>query len=139
MDKLLEFQKKVGAISKDETNPFFNSKYFDINGLIENIKPILNEVGLILIQPIKVAEGKNILFTILFDGDKNLLESSIALPDNIDPQKMGSAITYYRRYALQSMLLLQAEDDDANTVSQSKAKIYNKGYAEHQASNQSRL
>jgi len=40
---------------------------------------------------------------------------------------MGSAITYFRRYAIQSMLLLQAEDDDANTVSQ-PPKIYNKGF-----------
>lgn len=37
-----------------------------------------------------------------------------------DPQKMGSAITYYRRYALQSLFLLRAEDDDANVASTKK-------------------
>ena len=36
-----------------------------------------------------------------------------------DPQKLGSAVTYYRRYTLQSLLGLQAEDDDANSASQS--------------------
>lgn len=131
MDKLLEFQKKVGAITKDETNPFFKSKYFDINGLIENIKPILNELGLVLVQPLRMStEGKNVLTTFLMDGETNLLESAILLPDNIDPQKMGSAITYYRRYAIQSMLLLQAEDDDANNATNSQSKIYNRGFAE---------
>jgi hypothetical protein len=35
-----------------------------------------------------------------------------------DPQKLGSAVTYYRRYTLQSLLGLQAEDDDANSASQ---------------------
>jgi len=70
-NKLLEFQKKVGAITKDETNPFFKSKYFDINGLIKDIKPVLDELGLVLVQPLIVIEGKNALNTILHDGEKN--------------------------------------------------------------------
>lgn len=127
MEKLLEFQKKVGAITKDETNPFFKSKYFDINGLIENIKPILNELELVLVQPFEVIEGRSAISTILYDGKEILLKSSILLPDGIDPQKMGSAITYYRRYAIQSMLLLQAEDDDANST-KPEHKIYNEGF-----------
>jgi len=48
-------------------------------------------------------------------GDE-LGRSNIYLPDNVEPQKMGSAITYYRRYSLQSMLLLEAEDDDGNST-----------------------
>jgi len=39
------------------------------------------------------------------------------LPEIQDPQKVGSAVTYYRRYTLQSLLSLQAEDDDANSAS----------------------
>lgn len=113
-NKLLDFQKKVGAIAKEEVNPFFNSKYFDINGLIETIKPILNECELTLTQPIQALDGKNILNTFLKHGERIIESSSITLPENLDPQKMGSAITYFRRYAIQSMLLLQAEDDDAN-------------------------
>jgi hypothetical protein len=37
----------------------------------------------------------------------------MVLPNLQDPQKLGSAITY-RRYTLQSLLGLQAEDDDGN-------------------------
>jgi hypothetical protein len=49
--------------------------------------------------------------------------SSIALPQIQDPQKLGSAITYFRRYTLQSLLSLQAIDDDANvTVKQPEKK-----------------
>lgn len=139
-NKLLEFQKKVGAISKDETNPFFKSKYFDINGLIEAIKPVLNELGLVLAQPIGITEnGKNALSTILLDGENIILSSEILLPDNIDPQKMGSAITYYRRYAIQSMLLLQAEDDDGNMGNKPEPKTYNPGYAKEVAQSNSRI
>ena len=48
--------------------------------------------------------------------------SSLELPALNDPQKIGSAITYYRRYTLQSLLGIQAEDDDANKASGKETK-----------------
>ena len=127
MNKLLEFQKEVKAISKDSKNPFYKSAYFDINTLIETIKPILNKLELVIIQPLKVIDGKNVLKTMIIDNSQVLAESEIIIPDIQDPQKIGSAITYYRRYSLQSLLLLEAEDDDSNaTVSQGYNKAFNK-------------
>lgn len=116
MKKLLEFQKKVGVISKDSTNPFYKSKYFDINKLLEEIKPILSEEGLIVSQPLRNVEGKPAIGTLIIDSEtgEKLIDETITLPDIQDPQKMGSAITYYRRYGLQSALGLGAEDDDGN-------------------------
>lgn len=120
MEKLLQFQKKVEAIKKDAKNPFFKSNYFDINSLLAEIKPLLNELGLVLLQPLVSNYDTNRLAikTIIIDSetDKTLIEGNTVLPDLQDPQKMGSAITYYRRYALQSLLALQAEDDDGNTA-----------------------
>jgi len=115
--KLLELQKRIKAIKKDSENPYFKSAYFDINTLLAEIKPILNELGLLVLQPITYREGKNILKTQIIDDGKVIADSEIALPDIQDPQKLGSAITYYRRYSLQSLLSLEAEDDDANTAS----------------------
>lgn len=128
MNKLHILQTKVGAIAKDATNPFYKSKYFDINSLIATIKPILNEVGLTILQPLGVTEGKSVLTTIILDSESGdqLASSAVILPDNLDPQKMGSAITYYRRYSLQSMLLLEAEDDDANSTVKQAAKPVSK-------------
>lgn len=117
MEKLIEFQKQVEAIKKDSKNPFFKSSYFDINSLLSAIKPTLNDLGLVLLQPLTHYEGKPALRTILLDGDKELINDLITLPELSDPQKMGSAITYYRRYAIQSLLALQAEDDDGNLAS----------------------
>ncbi len=114
-NKLFEFQKKVQAIKRDATNPFFKSKYFDINTLIEEVKPILNELGLIIIQPFSVVNNQSVLVTQIIDqenGEK--IESTVILPENMKPQEFGSAVTYFRRYSLQSMLFLQAEDDDGN-------------------------
>lgn len=115
-EKLLEVQKKVGAVTKDKQNPFFKSNYADINNYIDVLKPILNEVGLVVLQPLSSIDGKPAIRTIVMD-DKDKLEFDTPIIENPDPQKQGAVITYFRRYALQSLFFLQAEDDDANIAS----------------------
>jgi len=113
--KLNKVKKEIGAISKESTNPFFKSKYFDINSLLKHVEPLLQKNGLLLLQPIY--KGYVISEIIEIEtGEK--IQSGLQLPEMDDPQKLGSAVTYYRRYTLQSLLGLQAEDDDANTASQ---------------------
>ena len=112
--KLFEAKKEIGKISKDSTNPFFKSKYFDINGLLEHVEPILQKNGLLLLQPIK----NGAVYTVIVDVESgDTIESQIELNSFSDPQKLGSAVTYYRRYTAQSLLGLQAEDDDGNKAS----------------------
>ena len=116
--KLFEAKKEIGKISKDSKNPFFKSKYFDINSLLEHVEPILQKHGLLLLQPI--TENKvttEIIDVDGQDGEVCIVSSEIQLQNITDPQKLGSAITYYRRYTLQSLLGLQAEDDDGNKAS----------------------
>ncbi len=127
--KIFALKSKVGAISKEETNPFFKSKYFDINGLIKHIEPLLQENRLVLTQPTIDGKVKSILTDI---DNKESIESELQLPDLEDPQKLGSCITYYRRYTLQSLLGLQSEDDDGNKASAPapKKKWLNKGTPE---------
>ena len=108
--KLYDLQNELGAISKDATNPFYKSKYFDINSLIGQLKPLLQKHNLVLIQPIT----DNQVRSVIVDLDGGSVESSIELPNDLDAQKLGSAITYFRRYTLQSLLALQAIDDDGN-------------------------
>lgn len=114
LKKLSEVKKEIGAISKDSENPFFKSKYFDINKLIEQVEPKLEAHGLLLMQPIEANNVISVIYEVE-TGDK--VQSMMKLPELNDPQKMGSAITYYRRYTLQSLLALQAEDDDGNRAS----------------------
>lgn len=117
--KLLKFQGKVEAIKKDSTNPAFRSKYFDINSLLEEVLPVMQEVGLIITQCVEAGpEGKMMLITTLADPDSGeTMNASMWLPSCTKPQEYGSAITYFRRYSIQSMLALMAEDDDGNTAS----------------------
>lgn len=112
--KLYECKKEIGKISKDSTNPFFKSKYFDINALLEHVEPILQKHGLLLLQPIL---GDAVISEIIDIETGEKVESEVGLTALTDPQKRGSEITYYRRYTLQSLLGLQAEDDDANKAS----------------------
>lgn len=116
-EKLLAIQKEIGAIKKDSKNPFFKSSYFDINSLLAEVKPILNKHGVVLMQGLTNIEGKPALTTTLLDSEsKEQIESVTPLIALEDAQKMGGVITYFRRYALQSLLALEAEDDDGETA-----------------------
>lgn len=118
--KIHEAKLEIGKVSKNAKNPHFKNTYADLNALIEAVEPILLDKGLILLQPIK--EGK--VFTIISDIESGeCLESFIDLPLGGTPQSMGSAITYYRRYTLQSLLSLQAVDDDGQQASATKPSL----------------
>ena len=138
MDKILKIQSEIGVLSKTETNPFFKSKYMDINGLLASLQPLLGKYELTVIQPLTVLDGKNALASYVKDGEIIIADSHILLPDLQDPQKMGSAITYYRRYSLQSLFLLQAEDDDGNKGAEKTIEYDKKvGAKEYRAKNKS--
>jgi hypothetical protein len=112
--KLAEVKREVGKVSKNSKNPHFKNTYADLNALIDAVEPILLEKGLLMLQPI---QNGNVTTIIIDCESSESIESSILLPALSDPQKLGSAITYFRRYTLQSLLSLQAEDDDANKAS----------------------
>jgi hypothetical protein len=111
LESLSKAKEEIQPIIKNSTNPFFKSGYADINALLLEIEPILHTHGLILVQPI---ENDKVSSKIYHVKTGQVLESSMTLPNLQDPQKMGSAVTYYRRYTLQSLLALQAKDDDGN-------------------------
>lgn len=129
--KLLEAQKSISAITKSKDNPFFKSKYADINAYLSEVKPKLNEAGLVLIQPTVILDGKNVLETIIMDSESaEFIKSSLILPEIADVQKFGGVLTYVRRYEIQSLLGLEAEDDDGETANGRKGekpKVGNKG------------
>jgi len=123
-EKLLEFQTSIETIKKDGKNPFFKkqngqaSSYATLPHILCNVKPILNALKIVLTQPIESGE----VFTILTDTESgDVIRSAIKLPDNLSAQQAGSAITYFRRYTLCSLLSLEIdEDDDGNLAS----KVY---------------
>lgn len=115
-ERLFDIQCEVEAISKSKTNPFLKNKYADINDIIDHLKPLLNKHGVLVIQPLVTLEGRLHLRTLVIGSNETLTYDCI-LPEQTDPQKLGGLITYFRRYALQSLFLLEAEDDDGNKAS----------------------
>jgi len=107
---LFKFQQEVGKVTKDATNPFFKSKYATLSNVLEVIKEPLDNAKLVVVQ----SPDYGILNTRVVHVDSGeFIESKYPLkPVKEDPQAMGSAITYARRYALVSMLCLDVDDDD---------------------------
>ena len=114
-------QSAFPLIKKEDTNPFFKSKYAGLPSILEIVLPILHENGLYVVQsPVSDGERVGVATDIIHidSGDKISGSFTMALAKN-DPQGAGSAITYARRYALVSMLGLNVdEDDDGNHASE---------------------
>jgi hypothetical protein len=118
--KLHLAKQSMGKVIKNATNPHLKRNYADINSIIDTVEPILLDHGLLLMQPIQ--EDK--VYTTIIDIESGeILESYLTLPPITDAQKLGGAITYFRRYTLVSLLSLQAIDDDGHEASRApKAK-----------------
>ena len=108
-NKLLQFQKTIGVIAKDSKNPHFKNTYASLTQILSEVKPILTSLELVLLQPI----NNNKVGSVILSGDTIIAESWIDLPTGLQPQPLGSAITYFRRYTLSSLLSLEIDDDDA--------------------------
>lgn len=113
---LLNVQRTVRPVTKDAENPFTKSWYASLNSVMDACRDALIENGIWLCQyPVPVEQPNSLgLVTKLTHAESGQWQSSIAvvpLP-KADPQGMGSAITYCRRYALTAMLGMVTEDDD---------------------------
>jgi hypothetical protein len=117
LQKLFDAQQEIGKVVKNAKNPHFKNTYADINAIVDAVEPILNKHGLMLIQPIEDGIVKTKIINV---ENGETIESAMPLVMSGTPQAMGSQITYYRRYTLQSLLCLQVEDDDAQTASNQK-------------------
>lgn len=122
---LLEAQKEMGNAIKDSSNPFFKSKYADLNAIREACMPSLNKHGIVVLQPIVHIDGKNFVKTVLLHESGETFEglTEIVYSKTNDAQAQGSGITYARRYGLQSIINVGAEDDDGNRASMSATNI----------------
>lgn len=107
---LIEFHKEVESIKKDAKNPFFKSKYATLSNILDTIDEPLTKNKLTFVQ---FPEGVNGLTTRLMHESGEWLEATYTMvPAKNDPQGLGSAITYQRRYSLGAVLGLNIEDDD---------------------------
>jgi len=113
---LLKAQRAIGHALKSADNPYYKSRYADLTVVIDSVKEPLNNNGITFIQAVdENGEGSPVVDTILLHESGQYLSTRTPVfckkPD--DPQAFGSGVTYSKRYALQAILGLPTEDDDA--------------------------
>ena len=114
---LVAFGQSMPKVPKDKINPHFKSKYASLSIMIEKATPILAANKLAIVQQI---DGDCMTTTLLHESGE-YITATAAMPcaNPSNPQAMGSAITYARRYAYGSILSLDIDDDDdANAATQ---------------------
>lgn len=114
-------QLEMVNASKDSTNPHFKSKYADLTSVREACVPFLNKYGIAVLQPIIQSGDKQYIKTVLLheNGEEYSCLTEIIHAQNT-AQAHGSGITYARRYGLQSLVCIGADDDDGNEVSKNE-------------------
>ena len=112
---LINVQRTIQPAIKDATNPFVHNRYATLNSVMDSCREALLGNSIWMTQfPVPVEPGYLGLVTKLTHAESGQWQSSLAvvpLP-KADPQGMGSAMTYARRYALSAMLGIVTDDDD---------------------------
>jgi hypothetical protein len=118
---LVKAQGELNAVSKDGNNPHFRSKYATLQNIVESTRDTLRKHGLAVVQTFSETDGSYISLntTLLHESGEYISGTFSMRPSKADPQGLGSATTYARRYALSAILGIVAdEDDDGNAASQ---------------------
>lgn len=110
---LLKAKKEMADPKKAATNPYFKSKYVDLNSALESAQ-ILEQYGIFLLQPHYTNELGTFVETVLMHESGEWLSSDtkVEVAKQNDPQALGSAYSYARRYGLTSFLGMGSDDDD---------------------------
>ena len=112
---LAVFHSTVGKISKDSKNPFFKSNYASLPHILTEIAEPMEKAGLIISQ---FPDGDGLTTMLIHAESGEYLMAKYVMPvaKANDPQALGSAISYARRYAVSSILSLKIDDDDAEAA-----------------------
>ncbi len=91
----------------------YSYKYTDIAGVLEVVRPVLSKHGIAVHQGFDpTTDGRGMLLTTTLMHGTDSITSRLPIPRHDDMQKLGSAITYARRYALCAAVGVAADSDD---------------------------
>ena len=112
-------QKALGSLVKNSRNPHFKKMYAGLDAVVDAVIPPFNDNGFAIMQH-PTGDGQNVrVTTMVIHESGQWMRSTLPLrPSKTDPQGVGSAITYGRRYGLMSLAGVAPEDDDGNAASQ---------------------
>jgi hypothetical protein len=111
---LAKAQGEVENASRNANNPHFRSTYADLAEVLNTVRPVLAKHGLSVVQAPSFADGLATVDTLLMHSSGEWIRNAASAPvQKPDPQGVGSATTYLRRYSLAAMCGIAQEDDDA--------------------------
>jgi hypothetical protein len=118
-------QGKLTHAKKDSANPFFKSKYADLESVWDACRDLLASNGLAVAQfpgTYSDLDKSMSLTTILTHNSGEWISQEMSVPvTKPDAQGAGSALTYMRRYALAAVVGVVQADDDGNAASAPKS------------------
>jgi len=117
---LSKAQAIIESASKSAKNPFYKSQYADLPAVWESCRKALTDNGLSVTQLTDTSENGIVLESVLMHASGQWISCHYPIkPVKDDPQGLGSALTYARRYSLMSLVGIVAdnEDDDGNAAS----------------------
>lgn len=117
-EALVSAQKEIKFAVKDSTNPHYKSKYANINSVIDAVKKPLNDNGIAILQSLSPSDDNKLhLTTRLIHSSGEWIEDTAVCPiQKQDPQGLGSAVSYIRRYSLSALCSVYADDDDGQSA-----------------------
>ena len=114
---LAKAQAEMGNAIKDRTNPAFRSTYADLASVREAVTGALSANGIAVVQaPGNDGDAVTVETRLIHTSGEWLGSVVSARPAKSDPQAVGSAITYLRRYGLMAMTGIAPDDDDGQAA-----------------------
>lgn len=114
---LLKVQNEIKNPLRNSPNDYFKSRYANLEQVLAVTIPVLNANGFVLSQTHEWRDSVTFIQTTLFHISGQFIQSEMPLLLNKgDMQNLGSATTYARRYSIVSMLGIEQEDDDGNSI-----------------------
>ena len=116
---LAKAQAEFSTAKKDKDNPFFKSKYADLESVVNATRPALTKYGLSIIQSPFFENEKSYLITLLMHNSGQWIKSKAQHnPQKSDIQSLSSYNTYLKRMCYSSMVgAVTSDDDDGNSAS----------------------
>jgi hypothetical protein len=116
---LAKAQAKITGAVKNAANPHFRSSYANLEAVWDAIREPLTSNGLSVVQTTEANTntGAFELVTTLLHTSGQYIEGRFPiLAVKQDPQSIGSATSYARRFALAAIVGVYQTDDDAETA-----------------------
>ena len=118
---LASAQGEMENASKNSENQHFRSKYADLAEVLNTVRPVLSRHGLSVTQFPSYGDGIVHVETIIAHKSGEWMSEKCSAPaQKQDPQGVGSAISYLRRYSLAAVCGIAQEDDDGHAASKPK-------------------